>query len=86
MQSQPVRRRRGVLLTASGLQKLKQAIDTLECQENYGEKFTLEALSERIHLDPVTIAKVLEAEVGVDKRTLDPFTCGVIAFLVAENG
>ncbi|XGV94754.1 MAG: AAA family ATPase [Leptolyngbya sp. BL-A-14] len=73
MQSQTARRRRGLLLTPSGLKKLRHAIDALEYHENYGEKFTLEALSERTRLDPVTIAKVLEAQDGVDKRTLDRF-------------
>lgn len=73
MQPQQPRRRRGVILTPVGLKKLKNAINALEYRDNFGEKYTLEALSERTRLDPVTIAKVLETEEGVDKRTLERF-------------
>jgi len=69
LQSTP--RRRGVHLTPLGLKKLRNAIDELEFQENYGEKYTLKDLSERVKLDTVTISKVLEGRLGVDKRTLE---------------
>jgi len=64
-------RRRGVHLTPLGLKKLRNAIDELEFEENYGEKYTLKDLSYRVKLDAVTVSKVLEARLGVDKRTLE---------------
>ncbi|XGV94747.1 MAG: AAA family ATPase [Leptolyngbya sp. BL-A-14] len=73
MQPQSPRRRRGVLLTAAGLKKLKDSIRILENQNNQGEKFTLEDLSQQTGLDAVTISRVLQAETGVDKRTLERF-------------
>lgn len=67
------RRKRGVILTPEGKQKLQGVIRLLEQQNNYGEKFTIEELSGRIGLDPGTVAKVLDAEGGVDRRTLERF-------------
>jgi len=64
-------RRRGIHLTPSGLKKLRHTIEQLEFQENYGEKYTLKDLGERVKLDAVTVSKVLEARLGVDKRTLE---------------
>lgn len=68
---QKPRRKRGVVLTLQGMQKLQEAIQRSETQENFGYRYTLEALGARLGLDPRTVAKVLEQEVGVDKRTLD---------------
>ncbi len=67
------RRRRGVHLTPSALKKLTEAISALEYQENFGNYYTLQELSERTRLDSVTIARVLEGKRGVDKRTLERF-------------
>lgn len=67
------RRRRGIRLTPSALKKLTEAIYALEYQDNFGKNYTLEELSERTGLDPVTIARVLEGKRGVDKRTLERF-------------
>ena len=72
MTSNPPRRKRGVVLTPQGLQTLRQAIAAAE-QEDYGERLTIEDLSDRTKLDPGTVAKVLDAEEGVDRRTLDRF-------------
>lgn len=69
----PKRRKRGVVLTADGQQKLQTAIRQAEQTENFGEKYTLEDLSDRTGLDPSTIAKVLNAEDRVDRRTLERF-------------
>jgi hypothetical protein len=64
------RRRRGVVLTASGLQKFQDARSTAELEENAGNRYTLEALSERTGLAVDTLMKVLACESGVDRQTL----------------
>ncbi|PSB33678.1 NB-ARC domain-containing protein [Stenomitos frigidus] len=73
MTSGQPRRRRGVVLTAAGRQKLQDAIQTRQEEDNFGEKLTIEALSDRTKLDAGTVAKVLDGEEGVDRRTLERF-------------
>lgn len=58
----PKRRKRGVVLTADGQQKLQTAIRQAEQTEKFGEKYTLEDLSDRTSLDPITVAIMLDAE------------------------
>jgi hypothetical protein len=53
------RRRRGIVLTPSGLQKLLEAKAAAEFAENQGNRYTLEALSERTGLAVDTLTKVL---------------------------
>jgi AAA-like domain len=64
------RRRRGVLLTSQGLEKLQKAKNEAENRENSGHRYTLEALSERTGLAVDTLMKVFGNEAGVDKQTL----------------
>ncbi|NJR72978.1 MAG: hypothetical protein HC773_03290 [Scytonema sp. CRU_2_7] len=64
------RRKRGVILTAQGFEKLEQAKSHAESWENRYKSYTLEALSDRTGLDPDTLMKVFACNVGVDKRTL----------------
>lgn len=64
------RRRRGVILTPQGFQKLQQAKSEAEFHENAGHRYTLEALSERTGLAVDTLMKMLACESGVDKQTL----------------
>ena len=64
------RRRRGVILTKSGLEKLQNAKIEAEFAENKGNRYTLEALSERTGLGVDTLMKVFACESGVDKQTL----------------
>jgi hypothetical protein len=71
MNSQQRRRKRGVILTNQGFQKLQTAKSDAESNENSEKRFTLEALSIRTNLDPDTLMKVFACEVGVDKRTLN---------------
>jgi WD40 repeat protein len=66
-------RRRGVVLSSIGQQKLEAARRQLEKTVNVGDRFTLEELSECTQLAISTITRVLEAQVGVDKLTLDQF-------------
>lgn len=64
------RRRRGVILTPKGLKKLQDAKSNAEFKENSGNRYTLEALSERTGLAVDTLMKVLACESGVDKQSL----------------
>ncbi len=73
MSLQNLRRKRGVILTAQGWQKLQGAKHDSENQSNFGTRYTLTELSERTGLAPLTVAKVLERVDGVDKRTLEYF-------------
>ncbi|MBD1913650.1 MULTISPECIES: AAA-like domain-containing protein [unclassified Leptolyngbya] len=64
------RRRRGVVLTPQGFQKVQQAKTDAEFADNFGNRYTLEALSERTGLAVDTLMKVMACESGVDKQTL----------------
>lgn len=70
MKSQQRSRRRGVILTPQGLQKLQDAKSQSEINENFDKHYTREALGFRMRLDPDTVAKVFACEVGVDQQTL----------------
>lgn len=67
------RRKRGVILTLEGLQKLKQARRGSECRENFGERYTYEQMSEITYLNINTIKRVFKCREGVDERTLERF-------------
>ena len=66
MKSQQRSRRRGVILTPQGLQKLQDAKSASENYENFGKRYTREALSFRMGLDPDTVTKVFACEMGVE--------------------
>ncbi len=68
---QKQKRQRGIILTSEGLQKLQEARLESELKENFGERYTLEQLSECTGLDIHTIKRVLSCQQGVDKRTLE---------------
>ncbi|MCC5634094.1 NACHT domain-containing protein [Nostoc sphaeroides CHAB 2801] len=70
MKFQQKSRRRGVILSPQGLQKLQDAKSELESSENFGKRYSREALGFRMGLDPDTVAKVFACEVGVDRQTL----------------
>ena len=70
---QKPKRRRGVVLSFQGQQKLSSARRQAEIQDNYGDRYTLEELSDRTRLSLSTVTKVLDAQIGVDKQTLDAF-------------
>jgi transcriptional regulator with XRE-family HTH domain len=63
-------RRRGVLLTSRGLQRLQVAISALEMAQNNGNNFTLEQLSERIQISTKTLSRLWSLNAGVDQKTL----------------
>jgi transcriptional regulator with XRE-family HTH domain len=64
------KRRRGVILTPQGFQKLQTAKSQAEFKENCGNRYTLEDMSERTGLAVNTLIKVQEHEAGVDQKTL----------------
>lgn len=64
------RRRRGLILTEQGWQKLQQAG---VLADEFGDRYTFEQISEITLLNSRTISKVLGRETGVDKRTLKTF-------------
>ncbi|MDF5713756.1 MAG: NB-ARC domain-containing protein [Rhizonema sp. NSF051] len=70
MQVQKTGRYRGVILTARGWNKLQDVKAQAEFNENAGDRFTLEELSERMGLSLNTIAKVLGRLEPVDKQSL----------------
>jgi hypothetical protein len=63
-------RRRGIILTEQGWQKLLQAG---ALYDEFGRRYTYEELGERSLLDPRTISRILSRKVKVDKRTLQTF-------------
>jgi WD40 repeat protein/transcriptional regulator with XRE-family HTH domain len=65
--------KRGIILTPQGWQKLQETVDKYEYQEKYGEKLTIEEMSDLTGLDRGTVSKVLNREEGVDRRTLERF-------------
>lgn len=73
MNPQNLRRKRGVILTPEGLNKLQTVKRHAEEQENFGSKYTFEELSKRSQLAAFTIAKILAHSEGVDKQTLECF-------------
>ncbi|MBO3464406.1 ATP-binding protein, partial [Aetokthonos hydrillicola CCALA 1050] len=70
MKPQQRSRKRGVILTLQGFQKLQDAKSQSESCENLDKHYTHQALAIRTGLDPDTVAKVFACEVGVDQQTL----------------
>ncbi len=64
------RRSRGVILSIHGWDKFQSAKTQAEFDENYGNRFTLEELSERTSLALNTITKMLKRTETVDKQSL----------------
>ncbi len=73
MNSAKPRRKRGVILTSIGWEKLQRSIRESEIRDNFGFRYTWEELSDRTRLDPDTIAKVTNRKAKVDKPTLELF-------------
>lgn len=64
------RRKRGVVLNNSGIERFKEAKAHAEYLENRGNRYTLEALSERTGISVDTLSKVFSQDCRVDKQTL----------------
>ncbi len=69
MDHRKLKRKRGVILTSSGLQKLEEARSLAE-NKNRGIRLTLEDLSEMVGLAPDTVMRVFAGDERVDKHTL----------------
>ncbi|MBW4512337.1 MAG: hypothetical protein KME64_38470 [Scytonematopsis contorta HA4267-MV1] len=76
MEPSKQKRRRGVILSLQGWNKLQEAKHQAEVLENDNARFTLEELSDRTQLAPFTVSKVMTREEGVDKQTLEYFFRG----------
>jgi WD40 repeat protein/transcriptional regulator with XRE-family HTH domain len=64
------KRRRGVILSAWGLQRLQDAQEQLEETTNYGDRFTLEQLSQLTGISARSIRKIRHGQESVDRQTL----------------
>lgn len=73
MNTQLPKRKRGVIVSGQGWQRLQLAKRKLEIQENAGEPYTLEELSKRAQLSPNTITKVQRRKAPVDKQSLESY-------------
>ncbi len=70
-QSPSQRRKRGVVLSSRGWQRLQNAEQRLAEQNNAGKPYTLEQLGELTDLSPNTITKVRRKQQAVDRQTLE---------------
>ncbi|MDJ0594135.1 MAG: NACHT domain-containing protein [Pleurocapsa sp. MO_226.B13] len=70
MKQKPSRRSRGVILTLKGWDKLRAAKTEAEFEDNSGERFSLEELSDRTCLSLHTVSRILRRAEPVDKSSL----------------
>lgn len=80
--SQRTKRKRGVILSAQGWQRLSSAQRASESEQNGGLPFTLEDLNEKTGLSAHTLTKVRRQQSPVDRQTLE---CYFDAFNLALN-
>jgi transcriptional regulator with XRE-family HTH domain len=64
------RRKRGVVLSAPGLERLRGEIATLEAQQNNANPYSAEELSTITGVSPSTIRRLRAAKSGIDQRSL----------------
>lgn len=70
MEAARQRRRRGIVLTAMGLNRLQTAIQSAQLQENDGRRFTQEELSNRIGVSTNTLSRLWSLKTAVDTRSV----------------
>lgn len=70
---QPAKRKRGVILSTRGWQRLQSAETRSSQQQHFGKPYTLQELSERTALSPNTLARVRSRKVAVDQHTLENY-------------
>jgi hypothetical protein len=68
---QPLKRKRGVILSNWGLQRLQAAQEQLEITANQGDRYTLEQLSHLTGISARSIRKVRNRQETVDRQTLE---------------
>jgi transcriptional regulator with XRE-family HTH domain len=71
--SQPIKRKRGIILTTRGWQRLQVAEQLSIDQNNLGKPYTLQELSDLTGLSPNTLARVRSRRVAVDQQTLENY-------------
>ncbi|MEH1821410.1 MAG: AAA-like domain-containing protein [Nostoc sp.] len=64
------KRKRGVILTSTGIKRLQSAILSVEIIENKGEHLSLEEISSRIHVSTRTLSKLWSLSESVDQKTI----------------
>ncbi|BAT54615.1 hypothetical protein NOS3756_35870 [Nostoc sp. NIES-3756] len=70
LQQNKTKRRRGVVLTPVGLQRLQEAIVSWEIVNNKGDRLTLEQLSRQINVSTKTLSRLWSLNASVDHKTL----------------
>ena len=70
MDASKQRRRRGIVLTATGLKRLQTAIQSAQLQENDGRRFTQEELSIRIGVSTNTLSRLWSLKTALDSRSV----------------
>ncbi|MBU7587074.1 MAG: AAA-like domain-containing protein [Nostoc sp. TH1S01] len=70
LQQHKTKRRRGVVLTSVGIQRLQEAIISWEIIKNKGYRLTLEELSRQINISTKTLSRLWSLSKGVDQKTL----------------
>ncbi|MBF2001297.1 MAG: AAA-like domain-containing protein [Synechococcales cyanobacterium M58_A2018_015] len=79
------RRRRGVILSPQGWQRLQAAEQQAADHNNAGKPYTLDQLGERTGLSPNTITKVRRRRLAVDRQTLESYFNALDLTLVATD-
>lgn len=67
------KRKRGVVLTLQGWQRLQAAQRQSEIQNNFGNPYTLEELSQQTHLSPNTLTRIQHRHIAVDRQSLERY-------------
>ncbi|HEY9700173.1 MAG TPA: AAA-like domain-containing protein [Trichocoleus sp.] len=83
--SQPQRRKRGVIVSPRGWQRLQAAEQRTAEQENSGKAYTLEQLGDITGLSPNTITKVKRRQQAVDRQTLESYFTALKLELTPED-
>ena len=79
------RRKRGVVLSPQGWQRLQLAEQQAAETQNAGKIYTLEQLGERTGLSPNTITKVRRRRLAVDRQTLEVYFTTLSLTLQADD-
>ena len=83
--SQRLRRKRGIILSSQGWQRLKAAQEIAENIDNEGLPYTLEDLNELTGLSCHTLIKVRRQQHPVDKQTLEDYFSAFNLKLTTED-
>jgi transcriptional regulator with XRE-family HTH domain len=80
-----IKRKRGIILSTKGWQRLQAAEQRSISQHNFGKPYTLQELSDRTGLSPNTLARVRSRKVAVDQQTLESYFRAFDLTLGAED-